>query len=128
MATHTEILIVSSDDAVREELAQICRDAGYKVATLGNLIAAPAALAELHCQLVLIDFAADGRKADRLAYHIHGLPPGGGRVPIVAIADDLLPETTSRLDALRVSGVIAKPPVPEEVLGQVAASIDLLAA
>jgi DNA-binding NtrC family response regulator len=127
MMTQAEILIISGDDEARLELAAICREAGYTAATLGNVRAGAATLAETQCQLVMLDFASGGREANRLAYHIHGLPVGRGRVPVVAIANDLLPETVERLEAMRVNGVIAKPLVPDEVRNQIAASIDLLA-
>ena len=126
MTVKAEILIVDDDRRARAAIAQICRAAGYSVEEAVDGQAGLQAAMSGRYLLILLDIHMPGLDGIAVARAIRALPAAAGQVPIVAVTADLFRETRERCRAAGMNDPGAKPIVPGELLGRIAAHMDLV--
>jgi signal transduction histidine kinase/CheY-like chemotaxis protein len=105
----SRILLVEDVPVNRELGCAILQRAGHQVETANDGVEAVAAVKARHYDLVLMDIQMpkmDGITATRL---IRALPPPQGRVPIVAMTANVLPDQVKQFMQTGMDGHVGKP-------------------
>lgn len=115
-------LLLVEDNRINQAVAvAMLEKAGYQVDAVGNGLEAIQALSKLPYDLVLMDLSMPEMDGFEATVEIRRLPGPQGRVPIIAMTANVLPEDRARCLAIGMNDFITKPvdrPKLLEIIGR----------
>ncbi len=116
------ILVIEDDVMTREFIAEVCREEGYRVLTIGDTQRANALLTECTPDLIICDYRLPGPSGLAFAGTMRG---AGSTTPIVLMTADAC--TVRNLNLVDVSDCLYKPFTLDGLLACVARHLHAVA-
>ncbi len=124
MYSSRTILVVDDDPNLRETLALILQQAGYRVAVADSAEAALKCLKQGNYALAFLDVKMPGRDGLSLLPEIRQLYPG---LPVLILSAYVPTDSERRIWEKNASGYLTKPVEPTAILAQIATLCPLCA-
>jgi PAS domain S-box-containing protein len=113
-------ILLAEDVAMNQEIVRsILETAGHRVDVVGDGAAAIMAVEAQDYDVVLMDVQMPGMDGVSATRHIRALPGPEGRVPIIAMTANVLPEQIASFRAAGMDGHVGKPFRRDELLAAV---------